>query len=344
MNLLLISVKSEKPTGGIAVWTEHFLSYCENNNIHCHLINTEISSQRSSTGKRRMYDELVRTKHILSDLKKAIRTENFDAVYMNTSCGPYGLFRDTLLAKIVKKKGLPLITHYHCDIPFWVRHKPSVACLKKLAAISNQNLVLCQNSKNFLWEKYHCPSIKIPNFIDSSLICQQEKEISETIQKIVFVGQVSESKGANELFAVAQLLPNIQFSLIGKVTNEVLLWEKPTNVTLCGELSKQNVLQHLDTADLFLFPSHTEGSSIALIESLARGLPAVATDVGANADVLGGDCGIIVSKGDVDAMVSAITLLEDTNTRGEMSLKSIKRVKTYYTEKNINKIVNLLQS
>lgn len=108
-------------------------------------------------------------------------------------------------------------------------------------------------------------------------------------------------------------------------------------------MSKEEVLKQLDTSDLFLFPSHTEGSSIALIESLGRGLPAIATDVGANADVLGGGCGIIVSKGDVDAMISAINLLEDANTRSEMSRKSIERVRKYYTNENINKIMSLLE-
>ena len=342
LKLLLISVKSETATGGIAVWTEHFLSRCQQSNINCHLVNLKVSPRRLNTGKRHLLDELSRTRSIFKQLKQHLAQTDYDAVYLNTSCGPYGLFRDKAIASIVAKKQIPLITHYHCEIPFWVKSKRSMRCLKRLATMSTQNLVLCQSSQNFLKENYHIDSIKVPNFIETTFIRSDNKEIRPQIQQIFFVGRVAESKGSKELFDVAKRLPNITFKFAGNVSSVVTKWDKPANVHLLGNTPRSKVLNLLDESDLFLFPSHTEGSSLALIECMARGVPAVATNVGSNADMLQDDCGIVVEKEDVEAMVSAISYLQDPQLRSAMSAKAIEKVKNCHTDKNVDSIINVL--
>ena len=344
MKLLLISVKSPSPTGGIAVWTEHFLSHCAKNHIDCHLVNTELIGGRTNNFKRNLWDELVRTVRIVHTLRKELANSAFDAVYLNTSCGTYGLFRDTFLAYLVSRKNVPLITHYHCEIPYWVKRKSSTSCLKRLATMSRKNLVLCENSKTFLRSKYQIDSCKIPNFVDSSLIRQEPKSIRDTIKQIVFVGQVTETKGAVELYEVARALPDITFTLIGSIGIAMTKYEKPSNVVLTGSIPKEQVLAHLDEADLFLLPSHTEGCSLALMEAMARGIPAIATDTGANAEMLSDDCGVVVPKQNVSAMVKAIHQLADPMLRKEISCQSIAHIKKDYTEHNVDKLFFLINN
>jgi glycosyltransferase involved in cell wall biosynthesis len=50
--------------------------------------------------------------------------------------------------------------------------------------------------------------------------------------------------------------------------------------------SRAAVIAHLDSADVFVLPSRTEGLPRALVEAMARALPAVATDVGGNSELL----------------------------------------------------------
>ena len=72
-------------------------------------------------------------------------------------------------------------------------------------------------------------------------------------------------------------------------------------------------------SDVFLLTSRNEGTPVALIESLAAGVPGVSTDVGGVRDVLQNDTGVVVPFGDAAAMASAVTqFLGDANRRRAM--------------------------
>lgn len=344
MKLLLISIKSTSPAGGIAVWTEYFLSYCQQHDITCHLVNTELVGKRATNNKRTLWGEWVRTRRIFRDLRKQLRTNDFDAVYLNTSCGTFGLFRDARLGQLVCKKRIPLITHYHCEIPFWVKRKISIRTLGRLAGMSRHNLVLCQNSQNFLLRQYGITATKVPNFVATELVRTTPKTIHGPIRQILFVGNITEHKGASELYHLARQFPHIRFTLIGKVKETVAAWDKPENVTLTGHIPQGEMIPLLDEADVFLFPSHTEGCSMALMEAMARGLPAIATDTGANGEMLADGCGIVVPLHDTDAMAEAILKLDDPTLREEASAKAIQKIARYYTEQNVNTLMKLVES
>ena len=308
MKILLVSAKSNKLNGGIAVWTERYISWCADHEIECHLVNTEAVGKRAEQGnaKRNLSDEFVRTKRIFADLKSKLdAVVELDIAHLNTSCGTFGLFRDYMIAQRIHKKGIPIVTHYHCDIPYWIHNPISRYYLKKLAALSAKNFVLCENSRKFLEDNFGIEAIKIPNFIDEKVINDKQKIINPSIRNAFFVGRVEQAQGATEIYELAKRFPNIIFELAGAVSDTVAQWEKPENLILLGGMPHEQVIEHMDEADLFLLPSHSEGFSLALVESMARGVPAVATDVGAAADMLADGCGIVVEKYNVDAMEQA---------------------------------------
>lgn len=332
MNLLLVSVKSKISVGGIATWTEQFMERCNAHGIKCHLVNTEVVGIRATQGtaRRRFLDEFIRTRRIFKDLNCCLRTVKMDAAHLNTSCGNFGLFRDYLIALQITKKNIPLTTHYHCDIPYWVSNPISRKCLGALARLSSNNLVLCESSREFLEKNYDVHAEKIPNFIEEELILGVQKDIHDKIEHIFYAGRITTEKGAAELFELAKRFPKVQFELAGEVAREVHNWEKPMNVSLLGVIPRQEIIEHLDRADLFVFPSYSEGFSQSLMESMARGVPAIATDVGANADMLNEGRGIIVPQGDIAGMESAVYLLQDITERQKMSEKMVKKVRSDY--------------
>jgi glycosyltransferase involved in cell wall biosynthesis len=87
-------------------------------------------------------------------------------------------------------------------------------------------------------------------------------------------------------------------------------------VELHGELDDVAVDRAWDGADLFVSAAHYEGYGMALAEAVARGLPVVATRVGAAPDLVPAQAGALVPPGDADALRAAVApLLADPARR-----------------------------
>ena len=341
MNVLLVSPKMENPNGGIAIWTDVYLSSCDNLGISYTLVNTQPVGARAKNGnaKRSFSDEIKRTKAIFSQLKEALQINEHDVAHINTSCGTFGIIRDYLIAKRIKKASpnTKIVIHYHCDIPFQVKGRIGRFFLSKLTKFADVHLALCENSKRYLKERFSCESIKIPNFINESVVRCDEKSISQDVRRAFFVGRVSREKGAVELYELARRFPDINFCLAGALTDELSDIERPKNVELTGAIPHDLVLDHMDKSDVFVFPTHSEGFSVALMEAMARGLPVITTDVGANRDMIEDFGGIIVEVENVDALEAAMETIRPQDVRKTMSTGNISKVRDNYTTEAVMK-------
>ena len=84
-------------------------------------------------------------------------------------------------------------------------------------------------------------------------------------------------------------------------------------VTLVGH--QDDVQPYYGIADVFVLPSHSEGSPNVLLEAMAAGLPVVATSVGGVPELaVNGRDAILVDKGDISGLAAAIDrILADTH-------------------------------
>lgn len=336
MRLLLVSPQQEIANGGIAVWTNMFLEASKNIDIKTSVLNIAMIGKRLENGsaKRSLFDEITRTRRIFRDLRALLRDNTYDVAHINTSCARFGIIRDYITAKRIKKKQprVKIILHCNCDIPVQIKSKRSFKYLSRLVGMSDIVMVLCDTSAEYIRRHFGKESVKIPNFIDSACISRDKREINEELKTVLFVGRVTERKGAAELIEVAKARPDLSFRLVGAVGSYAESISLPCNVTLVGQLSHDEVLSEMDRADVFLFPTHSEGFSIALLESMARGLVAIATDVGANADMLSHGCGVIVPPRDnIEAILSSLDFLSPSHIRRDMSERARERVSMLYT-------------
>ncbi len=79
---------------------------------------------------------------------------------------------------------------------------------------------------------------------------------------------------------------------------------------------RSDAAQLLAATDLFILPSHEEGSSNALLEAMKAGVPVIATDVGGNKDAIIHDySGLLVPPRSPALLGAAILRMLDPNLR-----------------------------
>lgn len=96
---------------------------------------------------------------------------------------------------------------------------------------------------------------------------------------------------------------------------------------------QKEVQRLLLDGDVFVLSSKYEGISIALLEAMRAGLPAIATRVGGMAEVLvDGETGILVADGDEDSMARAmVRLIESPSERRRMGDQGYARMRDNFS-------------
>ncbi|MGC9316406.1 MAG: glycosyltransferase [Armatimonadota bacterium] len=92
------------------------------------------------------------------------------------------------------------------------------------------------------------------------------------------------------------------------------------------------VMEHLDAADLFAFPSRAEGLPKALVEAMARGLPCIGSTVGGIPELLHEED--LVPAGDARALADKICeVTRDPERMTRMSQRNLEKAREYRDER-----------
>lgn len=154
--------------------------------------------------------------------------------------------------------------------------------------------------------------------------------IPSPVFRMLCVANMFPYKGHADLFAAierirADLPKSWMLTLVGKGT-EKFDWPGQ-DPHIIGLGYDPNVAQHLANADLFILPSHEEGSSNALLEAMAAGVPVIATSVGGNVDAVTTGCGVLIPPKNPAALAGAIlALAEDPGLRSKLAANAQKMV------------------
>jgi glycosyltransferase involved in cell wall biosynthesis len=162
----------------------------------------------------------------------------------------------------------------------------------------------------------------------------------------LYVGRLSPEKGVHTMLDAWREPTAMPLKIVGDgpMADEVReLAARQENVEWLGFLPKPKVIEHLKKADLLVFPSECyEGCPLVLAESLAAGLPVVASRLGSMATMLHhGSTGLLFEPGNAAAMAECVqTLSSDGDRLAAMrAMCRAEFLQTYTPEVNLSQLL-----
>ena len=180
----------------------------------------------------------------------------------------------------------------------------------------------------------------IHNGIDVDRYEVREARPIQAMARAVTVGRLDPVKDHSTLLRAVRLVvdknPAFQMDIVGDGPLRPALEAQCHALGLAGHVHflgyHEQVAPFLAAAGFFVLSSVSEGVSLALLEAMASGLPAVATDVGGNREVIvPGKTGYLVPSGSAEALADAMLMVQaDPASRDRMGRAACRRVEVEF--------------
>jgi len=157
--------------------------------------------------------------------------------------------------------------------------------------------------------------------------------------KVLMASRLAKGKGFEELIAAAKKILRQKEKIAFIIAGEGKLEQKIETSIYDNGLQdhfvmlgyREDLHRVMKSADLFVLPSHAEGTPRAIAEAMAAGLPVIATSVGGVSEqVDDGKTGLLIEPKNPDQLAEAILrLLNDRELRLGMGREGYKKVQSF---------------
>jgi glycosyltransferase involved in cell wall biosynthesis len=251
-----------------------------------------------------------------------------------------------------------VIDHWHGFSRF--NRKRRLIC-RALARFTDLSLAVSQGVKDNLVKEIGLEPNKVrvvPNGVDMAAIdaarlgseVRRELGLPQAATVVGLVGRLDHwGKGHKELFsAMAQHKERFPYHalIVGGGRREAEVKQMAASLGLSGQVhflgSRRDVLDLLQTMDIFVLPSYSEGVSLALLEAMAAGLPVIVSRVGGNPEVVtDGETGLLIPPRDAEALAQALErLLADPSGAKELGKNARRLVEVNYSLERLGREIN----
>lgn len=175
-------------------------------------------------------------------------------------------------------------------------------------------IVLGENWKNFYHEEIKVSNKKI-EILHNAVSCSSMYYYDYSSTIVTMFGRLGSRKGTYDILKVAKKFKEnnhkIQFKLYGdgEIENvkDLIIKNDLTNVFIGGWVFGDEKSEAMREAALNILPSYNEGMPMAILESMALGVPNISTNVGSIEEVIDDQTnGFIMSPGDEVSLYNII--------------------------------------
>ena len=296
------------------------------------------------------------------ELKNSLERLKPDIVHASLTLSPL----DFKLPEICQQMNLPLVATFHPAFDSKIRnltasaqhltyqlYAPSLAKFKRVIVFSqDQKEVLAKLGVSTKKQ------IIIPNGVDQNIwkpadiINKTHNLIRKKIGEkriFLYMGRIATEKNIEALLKAwrqtkskncmllivgdGPMKPSLEHNFSDLEKEDLIWWGEESNLELRVAI--------MQIAEVFFLPSLVEGLSLSLLEAMSSGTACIATDAGADGEVLDNGAGIVISTDDVTTQLKTmIPILQDhPDFTKILGIKARERVIERYTiEKNIDRL------
>ena len=276
----------------------------------------------------RIFSALIRRRHSL--------------VYFTFSPSGFAFYRDAVYVFFIKLSGRKLVFHLHGKgIAAGARNSGLFRWVARRVFSHTQVILLSELLASDLQGITYKQKFILPYGIPLEATEAIERTSGPGPVRLLFLSNYVREKGIIDLIdaleKVAASTRNFHLRLVGKpydVSIEELndhIREKNLEglVTVCGPRYKEEKLEELRQADLFIFPTYyaNETFGLVLLEAMQWSLPVITTREGGIPDVVeDGVSGYLINQRDISALADRILfLVEDPEKRISMGTAARER-------------------
>jgi glycosyltransferase involved in cell wall biosynthesis len=211
---------------------------------------------------------------------------------------------------------------------------------------ANRIQVATTNIDPELWDRSHCDIASI----------RAKYGVREGVPVIAFVARLCRQKQPDVMATVLKKIRDGGLGFVCLVAGEgdYRAWlekfvakHRLDQIKLLGALPSEQVRELLAISDVYFMPSENEGIALTLFEAMSMGVPALAADVGGQAELVSADCGILIQPGpsQVEEYANALQrLLTDHELRARMGARSRERIRDHFSlDKMGNRMAELFE-
>ena len=269
-------------------------------------------------------------------------------VHVNTALNARAYWRDLVYMVVAKLCGARLLYQVHGGaLPgaFFGGSRLLTAFLRTTLRLPEVVVVLARAELSAFREFVPGQQVlALPNAVDCAAYATlaRSRSAPDAPLRLLYVGRLVREKGLHETLQGLRLAllqgARAQLVIAGSGPEEARLkqaverYSLASNVSFAGSVSRDGKLALLCWAQASILASYAEGLPYALLESMAAGVPAIATRVGAIPDlIVDGTHGLLIAPADPQAIARAIGALEsDRDLLARMGEASRRRIENGY--------------
>lgn len=274
-------------------------------------------------------------------IRKKVKRHRIDIVHFHVA-QKGSFFRKALLAKWVRKKGR-VVFHMHASQfdTFYESASPWLKRWIRKTLDQLDGLVVLSDEWRDYYEMITKTTITV---IENAVRAPKAPNYNPNAKQIVTFGRIGQRKGSYDILKVAEQLgesfPQIEFVFYGDgeiaQVEEEIKQKQLHNVRVGGWVTAEMKVEVMRETLLHLLPSYQEGLPMAILETMAEGIPNLATNVGGIPQVLQDEQnGYMIQPADVPAMTTKLTaFLTNETKRKELSEAAFQMIQKNFSIDN----------